>query len=328
MDEINGAIHNDIYHDDYRIVGGFWKRILAFIIDGIILGFAGSVIGLLFYDQLASLGKWGSVLGFFLALPYFCLLNSAIGNGQTIGKKIVKIEVIDRDGKHISVIRSLVRYIILGLPYFLGGTIISAFYTTTLLGQLIGFIVFGFWGIILYLYIFNRHTRQSLHDLLVGTYVVKTIPKGSVHFEPIWKPHLIIGWFFFIVVYISALTLGNVFLKGALHEILSLQHSIQSTGDVQETIISSSFPSQTKNSFIRINAIWNNKPQDFEVAANKIAVIVMRDYPDVMSKDNLIININYGYNIGIASVWKSKTFKHSPQEWKTALQSLPEKKEK
>src|SRR5207237_175886 len=58
-------------------------------------------------------------------------------------------------------------------------------------------IVIGGLGATFYLYIFNRRTRQSLHDLVVGSFVV---PAGAVEPPPglaVPRRHLVLvgGWF-------------------------------------------------------------------------------------------------------------------------------------
>src|SRR5690348_8484732 len=72
---------------------GFWIRILALIIDSIILGLLGILLGLLFGDFFMSLGSWGRLVGFVIFVFYFGLLQGPFGNGQSLGKKICKIRV-------------------------------------------------------------------------------------------------------------------------------------------------------------------------------------------------------------------------------------------
>ena len=54
---------------------------------------------------------------------------------------------------------------------------------------LLGVIVFGVGGSTLYLMVFNRRTRQGLHDLAVGSYVIRAGDTGPVETKPMWKVH-------------------------------------------------------------------------------------------------------------------------------------------
>jgi len=49
--------------------------------------------------------------------------------------------------------------------------------------------------------------------------------------------------------------------------------------------------------------------------------------PDRMGEDALIINVSYGYDIGIGRASKSQRQQHSPKEWQELLSRLSEKTE-
>ena len=134
-------------------VAGFWRRFLACVIDGAIFSIPTLCLGFVFFAQFARLGGWGRLVGFVIALMYFGFMNSAVGNGRTFGKRILKIRLVGLNGSTISVPRSFVRYVIL---------------------------VFGVGGSIIYLIVFNRRNRRSLHDLLASTYVMKVDAKATV----------------------------------------------------------------------------------------------------------------------------------------------------
>lgn len=111
-----------------------------------------------------------------------------VGQGQTLGKRFMGIKVVGKDGRHLSLPRSFLRYSIFAIPSFCWkGDFI------TLIG-FAGFAFFGFLGVgldavICYLYIFNRQTRQSLHDLAVDSYVVDYFSTGRINLPKIWKGH-------------------------------------------------------------------------------------------------------------------------------------------
>ncbi|HEY9160911.1 MAG TPA: RDD family protein [Desulfomonilia bacterium] len=90
------SFYSDIYF------AGFWKRTAAFILDIIILGVIEYFLGYLLFDILIQLGWITVLIGFFIQLLYFGILDSSIFKDQTIGKKIFKISVVSDNGKPIS----------------------------------------------------------------------------------------------------------------------------------------------------------------------------------------------------------------------------------
>ncbi len=177
-----------------REIAGFWRRILAFVVDGIVLGIVGMILGALFFDTLASIGAYAKLIGFASALAYFGVCNSRIGSGQTPGKRWLGVRVVDAHDQLLSVPRSLLRYAVLGIPFFANGLPIDpASAMSSPLGCLSALVVFGGSLVILYLYVFNRRTRQSLHDLAVGSYVerVERISR-PVTFRIMWRGHIVV----------------------------------------------------------------------------------------------------------------------------------------
>lgn len=146
---------------------GFWLRLVAYIIDYIILNIAFSFVSLpmmvhtglgqwighppqtpeemaMFFGAFAKIG----VLAFFVTWLYFALLESSSWQA-TIGKKTLGLEVTDLAGRRISFARATGRYF---------GKIISA------LIFMIGFIMAGF-----------TEKKQALHDIIAGCLVLRKI---------------------------------------------------------------------------------------------------------------------------------------------------------
>ena len=154
-------------------ISGFWRRIGALFIDTSILGVAGLVLGLFLESFFVQMGGWGRLVGFTIALIYFGVMNSSIAGGQTIGKKALRIRVVDYSNSPISLGKSVIRYFILAIPFSLNGAQFSNEAMLSFLMYPLSLIIYGGLFSILYLYTFNRVTRQSLHDLVVGTVVVQ-----------------------------------------------------------------------------------------------------------------------------------------------------------
>ncbi|MCS6291000.1 MAG: RDD family protein [Nitrospira sp.] len=173
-------------------IATFWRRIGAAVVDAFLLGAIGACLGFLWFDQLAALGRTGRFIGGAIALVYFGTLNSQIGQGQTLGKRLLKIRVTDAVGALISLPRSAFRATILLLPVALNGMPVPAGEHEQLWGIALSILIFGVSVAGVYLYFCNRRTRQSIHDLAVGTFVRNAESTSEIH-EEIWKPHLAIA---------------------------------------------------------------------------------------------------------------------------------------
>src|SRR5881394_1297285 len=150
---------------------GFWRRVGASLIDTIILGIVGWILGFFFADAFMRMAGWERAIGFAVASLYFVPLNSRLGRGQTVGKRALGIRVVSKAGATLGFPRSLARSVVLMLPYFLNGAPIPMEVLKLGGGVVFSEAVFGLGLSIVYLIAVNARTRQSLHDLVVGSYV-------------------------------------------------------------------------------------------------------------------------------------------------------------
>ncbi len=149
---------------------GFWLRLVAVIIDFIVLGFVGWIVLLPFAASM-GMGMRGIFMGHPPSRPedlfpmiglifrmwavrtvlhwlYFSLFESS-GWQATLGKKALGLEVTDLAGRRISFGRATGRFF---------GKYISAIIL------FIGFIMAGF-----------TEKKQALHDILAGTLVIRKL---------------------------------------------------------------------------------------------------------------------------------------------------------
>jgi uncharacterized RDD family membrane protein YckC len=127
---------------------GFWRRFAALLIDGILLGIAGTIIGLPFgpsdpTDPGSNIAGLISLVG---GIAYYVLMESSTRQA-TVGKMALGLKVTDLEGGRISAGTALVRYL---------SKILSA------LILFIGFIMAGF-----------TLRKQALHDIIARTLVIK-----------------------------------------------------------------------------------------------------------------------------------------------------------
>ncbi len=102
----------------------FGKRLLAIILDGVLLSIVNFIVGFIFGAALGeSGGALASVLSIVIAIAYFGILEGG-ETGQTLGKRALGIRVIDFNaGGPIGVGRAIIRYlarILSTIPLFLG----------------------------------------------------------------------------------------------------------------------------------------------------------------------------------------------------------------
>ena len=125
---------------------GFWIRVVAFIIDSVILAVINAVVAAILSSS--TTGRTG--IQTLLGIIYFSYFWSASSPwpGQTVGDKLLNLRVIKTDGSDISIVQAFIRYV---------GLVIS------FLVILIGVIWVAF-----------DPNKQGWHDKIAGTYVIKT----------------------------------------------------------------------------------------------------------------------------------------------------------
>ena len=301
---------------------GFWRRIGALFIDTLILGVFGYVIGLFLEDTFVQLGGWGRLIGFSVSITYFGVMNSSLLNGQTIGKKILNIKVVDSSNSTISLPKSFLRYSFLAIPFSLNGAQITNEALLSYLMYPLSFIIFGGLFSITYLYIFNRSTRQSLHDLIVGTYVVN-VDVTSKELPAVWKPHLAVVTGLFITAALVPVFTSDLAQSDPFKGLISTQEAINSNESVKyagvtegSTTFTSSDSGSTTTTYVNTQAfLYKNNVDDSNIA-KQLAQTIVKTYPESLNKNLIQVTLTYGYDIGIASKWNSYNHQFNPQEIK------------
>ncbi len=286
-------------------ISGFWRRIGAFLIDGLILGLVGMGLGLFLENLFVEMGAWGRFVGFVIALLYFGVMNSEVVNGQTVGKQILKIRVVNSENKPISLNKSFVRYSILGIPFFLNGAQLSDETMFSFWLYIISLVVLGGMLSIIYLYVFNRVTRQSLHDLVVNTYVVNDGIQ-SQQVGHVWRPHLAIASLFFIVAAIAPVYISSLAEQHSFPELLTSRESIMSYPSVKYVTLSYGVPSttsslNTETTYLSAQVFLNNNDISNIELAKDLARSLVFNNSSALDKNLILIILIYGYDIGISS---------------------------
>lgn len=295
-------------------ISTFWRRIFAMFSDWLILGIIGFTLGLFFNKQFVLMGSYGRLIGFVITLLYFGFLNSCFGNGQSFGKRFLKIRVVNKEGSYISIARSLFRSLVLIMPFFLNGIVLSPSSVSKWIMVLLPVAVFGIGSSIIYLYIFNRNSRQSIHDLLSKTYVVRGDLKGPVYTEPISKVHYSI----IIIIFLGALVLPFILNNNVPNDLIGRINTIQgeinkSTGLFNTLIEGVICDSKKPKKYVQVSVDIDNLTNRKDIVKNIVETLLNVNV--YRKKDYIGIVMNYGYNIGIWSQYSRQNYWYTPQEW-------------
>lgn len=193
-----------------------------------------------------------------------------------------------------------------------------------ILALLIDTIALGLVGVILGFLLFNRKTRQSLHDLIARTYVVRASTASAPSPLAAWKGHPYIAGSWLLLSFLVAFVLAPLATSGgAFANLMKLQRAVMDSGKVHiaSVFIGLSAGPNGNVNYVRTDAVWKNEPTSFEQAERDIASIVLKEYPDAAGKDLIVVTIAYGYDIGISSAWRSDTRQATPEEWMSRIQS-------
>lgn len=124
---------------------GFGVRLVAALIDGVILSAAWAILRQVFFLSLPFFRHQTSNLSVLFNALYYILLWVNWG-GQTIGKKAMKIKVIQENGQPLDYKEAVIRY----LGYFVSGLVLG-----------LGF-----------LWVIGDAKKQGWHDKIAKTLVV------------------------------------------------------------------------------------------------------------------------------------------------------------
>jgi len=125
---------------------GFWIRVLAFIIDSVILYVINLIVGVVLNPSTTGRSGIQTLLGI-IYFTYFWSASS-LWPGQTVGDKLLNLRVIKTDSTDLTIVQAFIRYV---------GLVVS--------------ILVIFIGVI---WVAFDPNKQGWHDKIAGTYVIKT----------------------------------------------------------------------------------------------------------------------------------------------------------
>ncbi|MCS0583042.1 RDD family protein [Massilia pinisoli] len=300
-------------------IAGFWQRAGAYIVDSVLLAIVGFGLGLAFGDRFEALGAWGRAIGFVIALAYFGTMESRLFQGRTFGKFALGIKVVATDGAPLGLGRALLRASVFHVPYFLNNAVLGNGDAGSIVAVVQALLVFGLGGAIAYLCVFNRRTRQSVHDLLVGAVVVRAGTRDVPTLLPIWRGHVAIMATLLVAALGGGAYLYSTFDNTVMQPLLAVQRQVSRMPGVRTAGVFTGVAVATganRTSYMTINVLTRTGDVDERALADGAAAIALDTYPPANEVNTLSVVVTHGYDIGIASRWRSNSFNFPPAEWR------------
>ena len=302
------------------IVVGFWFRLLADFLDVVLLGIVGFAAAFLLKDVFYGLGEQGWWIGLLVTFLYTGFLQTAIGDGQTFAKKILKIQVLKEDGSFMSLAESFFRYSVIAFIAYngwIGNGLIATFpvfQNSQLFSAIYGLlVVLCLCGVV---FIVPFHPlKQGLHDLLVNTVVVR---KGRFTLEGLdalrnpqkAKRAYVIATVIFLV-FAGGLFWFSQKAKTFLPEmdqLMAIKTSIEdSTGfsNVGVQKFWNKSGTETTTSLILSGFLVKSRFDDEQFVnseAKKSVQLAIANLPGIKNYDVIVVRVRSGFNIGISSL--------------------------
>ena len=306
-----------------RFVSPAWRRAIAYAVDKFILGTAAVILTFPFFKFVARLGSWSAIIGCAVDVTYFAILDSQIGNGQSPGKRLMNVQVVDVLGKTISFDRSLLRSTIFLLPVY-----VSMYWSSLPREPAMALMVIAIATVACanyHLVLFNHDTRQGLHDLAAGSFVTGTDRRGAVATHPIWAMHWLIFAMVMVILILAGL-IGNTWMMSNHPELKNITRALVGVEGAQQIRIinTGSAVDGNQKRILEITVVGDGKSAGEEAFADRVVKQIFENYPAAEHFNVVRVSISQGYNFGFAYSRSVRNIDRTPAEWKSRLAALPD----
>jgi hypothetical protein len=181
---------------------------------------------------------------------------------------------------------------------------------------LLTLIIFGVGGTVVYLFLFNRPSRRTLHDLAAGTIVVKRVDSRSAH-PGLWRGHVVILCVLMTILVASVIASAVIIDQPLISDLLHVLEAVESSSDIQSAGVFSGrrWGPQGSGTYFKVFGLLRSSPESLEEYSDSIASLIFKEYPEIVEADQLWIALAYGYDIGISRSYRHFNTVLTPEEW-------------
>lgn len=307
-------------------VVGFWKRLVSDIVDSVILSLVGILISLPIRNVLIGLGDSVAWIGFGISFLYTGILQSSIGKGQSLAKKMLGIQVVKLDGTFLSLPMSFVRYSVLAC-FSYGPLIMTLF--TPLAEKNPGFgveiaiaSIFTAFGIGCTLLAAWHPQKRGLQDYAAGTVVVPVDKFNKAEIDALYDGAKVRRAFLFCALLTAAFTALAVAIPklapAELMELKIIKLQIEKETKFTKVEMIVNFSMDSKKASLQASGTLPKSVFDIEAERLKnqdeAAEIISR--LSTLRKDGkleqIAVNAASGFNMGITHFGVTHTVRYTP----------------
>jgi len=302
---------------------GFWRRIGALFIDAAVLGVLGFPLGLLLGERFAPAGTPARLIGLLIIVPYLGVMGSQVAGGQTLGKRLLGLRVVDATGQPLPVGRAFVRAALLSLPWIFNGIRFGSMGPVVLATLWVaGVLIFGVGSAIIGTYVLNRRTRQALHDLVVGSYVIEAAGVGlPVPATSTRRPATTSAvWIGVVAAAATAMVIAGPNLIAGQFPPVLMESIASIPGASSMEIKSITTWGRGGTSKVVVAVLWFRGPADgARQAAREVVAAMLQHHPDAATAPSLAVTVIRGWDIGIANSTSAVNYVQTPAQWRAEL---------
>jgi hypothetical protein len=176
-------------------------------------------------------------------------------------------------------------------------------------------VLFGGLVSIVYLMVFNRLTRQGPHDWICHTFVAR-LESDPQRPEPIWLGHsVVVGFILVLALALPAAVLQSNIAEAHPDLTRSEEQLMRQDGinRVQMVRVNAG-RGDVENSFTSVQVMLTDNQVNDEDLAASIAERLLQENDRVRTQGPLMINLTYGYDIGIFSRWDSQMHRFNVED--------------
>lgn len=156
---------------------GSWRRLGCYILDAILVGVAGALVGFVVGFTLMTgsvedvrVGAAAELLGALIGMLYFGLMHAA--GGQTLGKKAGRYKVVNLDGTDIEMKTAMLRaFMFVGINGISAVVLLIGGIQIVVVYQIIAVVV-GVYALANAITVLVSKDKRAIHDMIAGTRVV------------------------------------------------------------------------------------------------------------------------------------------------------------